>query len=166
MKKLIAPAALTVLKIWASVWLTFLVSMIPLYILRGQSFASPERKDFFENLIMALVGLAVGFLFLMLLQRGTDRAERMTFRESFAIAGMAAGIYFLLTVLLWVIGRNNYIFAGCLYHLECLFGTSANARPTLLGMLLGSLLGGAGQFGALVLGSHLAKRRRMRFLKK
>ncbi len=166
MKKLIAPAALTVLKIWASVWLTFLVSMIPLYILRGQSFASPEQKDFFENLIMALVGLLVGFLFLMLLQRGTDSAERMTFRESFAVAGMAAGTYFLLTALLWVIGRNNYIFAGCLYHLECLLGAAESGRPSFLGMLLGSLIGGGVQLGALVLGSHLAKRRRRRFLKK
>ena len=72
MKEKIANVFLMSLRILASAWLSFLVSIVPLYIWRG---THPNDK-FGEDLIMSVIGIIFGFLFLMLFQMRDDSSNR------------------------------------------------------------------------------------------
>ena len=79
MKEKISKCFLMSLRVLASSWLSFLVSIVPLYIWRG---SHPNNKVG-ENLIMSIIGILFGFLFLMILQIRDDKSHRCSIRDTY-----------------------------------------------------------------------------------
>lgn len=165
MKKTIANASMSFLRLYGSLWITFLVSIIPLYILRGQSFESALQKELCEKILMSIVGLLSAFIALALLTRAADASERMTKKEALASAGLAVGFHFFLGAVLWLIGKNHFLIAVCNTYLCRLIQTGADAYAGPIGMLLGGLIAAVVYFLAILFGVYLAHRKRENLLK-
>lgn len=161
MKDKISSCFLLSLRILASAWLSFLVSMIPLYIWR----ATHPNDKVGENLIMAIIGLFFGFIFLMILQMRDDRAHRCSLRDTLLISGGGVGIYMLLWIIVYPPAKNNYLIAALGYHLSCLIGTGEDSRPTFLASLASAFIFGVIYFSATIVGTKTAQTRQKRFLK-
>ena len=165
MKKIISNAGTTFLRLYGSLWITFLVSMIPLYILRGQSFESAIQKALYEKILLSVIGLVSTFIVLALLTRANDASAKMTHKEVITSAGVAVGFHFFLGAILWLIGKNHFLITVCSSYLCLLIQTGEDNHAGPFGMLLGGIIAAVVYFFAILLGVHLARRKRERFLK-
>ncbi len=165
MKKNISNAGTTFLRLYGSLWITFLVSMIPLYILRGQSFESAAQKDLSEKILMSVIGLLSTFIVLALLSRANDVSAKMAIKEAVSSAGIAVGFHFFLGAILWLIGKNHFLVTVCGSYLCRLIQTGEDHHAGPVGMILGGLISAIVYFFAILLGVHLAHRKQDRFLK-
>jgi|GEM_PF-4536391 len=148
-------------KIWASAWFSFLVSIIPLYVWRGGSHSNAELG---ENLLMAFIGLFFGFLFLTIIQMRSDAAERCSGKEILVQAACAVAIYMIAWIILYAIGKNNFFVAVCGYYFGLILGTGADGRPTFTASLLAAVIFGVIYFFAIILGGKMARDRRAKNL--
>ncbi len=154
---------LTAVKIWASGWIAFFLSLIPLYIWRGSYRGDYDGRLAGENIIMTSVGIIAGFVVLMLMYGKSDEAERLSNAEMWRDAGLSVGIFMGVWMLAWVfLGGNNYLVACCGYHLEILLGLQENNRPTFFAAVTTVLIYGAVYFFALILGTKMARNRRIK----
>ena len=165
MKKTLASASMSFLRLYGSLWIAFLVSMIPLYILRGQSFESVTQKELYEKILMSVIALLSTFAALTLLTRAADASERMTKKEALTSAGLAVGFHFFLGAILWLIGKNHFLIAVCGTYLCRLIQTGADDYAGPIGMLLGGFVAAIVYFAAILLGVYLAHHKRARLLK-
>ena len=92
---------------WASAWLAFLVSVVPLYIWRGTNNESPEVALYIEYIILSISGLLGGFVILTLLQSREDSSERLNFKQSVITACCSAGIYIGIWLIAYLIDHNK-----------------------------------------------------------
>ena len=161
MKDKISNCFLMSFRVLASAWLSFLVSIVPLYIWRG---VHPNNKVG-ENLIMASIGIFFGFLFLMILQMRDDESHRYSMRDILLISGGGVGIYILLWIIVYLPSKNNYLISVLGYHLSYLIGMGADERPTFLASLASAFIFGATYFLAILVGTKIAHKRQDRFLK-
>lgn len=148
-------------RILASAWLSFLVSIFPLYIWRA---TNPNNKVG-EDLLMSVVGILFGFLFLMIFQMRDDKSHRYGIRDSLLLSGGGIGIYMLIWFVAYLPLKNNYLIAVLGYHLSCLIGVGADERPTFLASLASALIMGLIYFLAIFVGTRLAHIRQNQFLK-
>ncbi len=151
---------LLTIKIWSSAWMAFFISLIPMYIWRGIYHGDFDIRSLGENIIIATVGIIVGFFVLMLRHGKSDEAERLSNAEMCQNAGLAVGIYIAAWMLVWVIAKNNYLIACCGYHLEIIFGLNADNRPTFFSAITAALIYGFFYFLAIILGTKMAQKRR------
>jgi len=151
---------LTAIKIWASAWIAFFISLIPMYIWRIAYKGNYDNKIFGENIIMAMVGLVASFFILMMLHGKSDEAEQLTNSEMWLSAGESVGIYLVVWMLVWAFIKNNYLVACCGYHLEIILGLNENSRPTFFSATASALIYGFVYFFAIVLGTKMAQKRR------
>ena len=165
MKKTLSNAGMSFLRLYGSLWITFLVSMIPLYVLRGQSFESVLQKELYEKILMSVIALLSTFAALTLLTRAADASERMTKKEALVSAGLAVGFHFFLGAILWLIGKNHFLVSVCTTYLCRLIQTGADNYAGPVGMLLGGLISAIVYFLAILLGVYLAHRKREQLLK-
>ena len=161
MKEKLSSCFLMSIRILAAAWLSFLVSIVPLYIWRG---TNPNDKVG-EDLIMSVVGIIFGFLFLMLRQKRDEESHRYSIRDTVLISGGGIGIYMLLWIIVYIPTKNNFLIAVLGYHLSCLIGIGADERPTFLASLVSAFIFGAIYFLAILAGTKLAQKRQKRFLK-
>ena len=154
----------TSLRIWASAWLAFLVSAVPLYIWRGTNNESPEVALYIEYIIMSISGLLVGFVILTLFQSREDSSERLNFKQSVITACCSAGIYIGIWLIAYLINHNNIWIAVNGYFLGCAFGVNSENHPTFLASLIAALIFGAVYICAIILGTKIANRRKTKFL--
>ena len=161
MKEKIANVFLMSLRILASAWLSFLVSIVPLYIWRG----THPSDNFGEDLIMSVIGIIFGFFFLMLFQMRDDSSYRYSTRDTLLISSGGVGFYILLSIIVYLPTHNNYLIAVLGYHLSRLIGIGKDEHPTLLATLASALFFGVTCFLAILVGTKLAKKRQKRFLK-
>ena len=150
----------TALKIWAAAWLSYLFSIIPIYIWRGTHDVSPEAAMRVENVIFAVCGLVFGFFILTLLFAKTDFAERLGFRDSIFHACGSAGLYTVIWLIYALINQNHILLSVTGYYMSCVFGQKANDHPTLLASFLASIVFGVVYGCALLFGAFLARNRR------
>ena len=148
------------IRILASAWLTFLVSMIPLYIWRG----THSGDESGENLLMSVIGLIFGFVFMMLLQAKDDKSCRYSLRDATFAGGGGVLMYIALWVLLYLPTKNNYLVAALGYNLSCLIGSGADRRPTFSASLLSALIFGLIYLAAFSVGIKIAHIKKKRFL--
>ena len=161
MKKKISNCFFISLRILASAWLSFLISIVPLYIWRG---THPSDK-LGEDLIMSVIGIVFGFLFLMIFQMRDDKSHRYGARDTLLISSGGIGFYILLWIIVYLPTHNNYLIAVLGYHLSRLIGTGADEYPTLLATLASALIFGVIYFLAILIGTKLAHKRQKQFLK-
>ena len=161
MKDKISNCFFTSIRVLASAWLSFLVSIVPLYIWRG---THPNDK-MGENIIMAIIGIFFGFLFLMILQMRDNRLCRYSLRDTLLISGGGIGIYILLWIIVYLPSKNNYLISVLGYHLSYLIGTGADERPIFLASLASAFVFGATYFIAILVGTKIAHKRQEQFLK-
>ncbi|MBE6553992.1 MAG: hypothetical protein E7666_06580 [Ruminococcaceae bacterium] len=93
MKKLISPILLNTLKIWGCTWLGYLISVIPMYVMRGNG-TSPTT----EYLVDAIVGglATFGALFSFFIWEGRKRASQTaSAKELLILSGVPAAIWVL-----------------------------------------------------------------------
>lgn len=160
MKEKLSHCLFITLRILASAWLSFLVSIVPLYIWRG---THPNNKTG-EHLILSLIGLLFGFLFLMFLQMRDDNSHRFGMRDTLFTAAGGIGLYLLLWIIVYLPTKNNFIIAVLGHSLSCLIRSGADGRPTFPAALASALLFGAVYFLAILTGTKIAHKRHSRFL--
>ena len=153
----------TTLRIWASAWLAFLVSSVPLYVWRGVG-NDIEIFSFMENLILSICGLLFGFVILTLFQAKEDNSERMDFKQSVITAICSSGMYLGIWLIAYLINHNNIWIAVNGYFLGCAFRVNSENRPTFLASLFAALIFCAVYICAIILGTKIANRRRTKFL--
>jgi len=149
-----------VMKIWGTAWLSFLISVIPLAIWRACDHSSADIRITGEGILMSIVGITAGFLILFLLHGRSDDAERLSNREMWLSACTAVGIYLAAWIVLWMIGRNNYLVAALGYHLQVLLAADAGKEPALSSVITAALIYGVSYFSAVIAGTKMAHRRR------
>ena len=154
----------TSLRIWASAWLAFLVSLVPMYIWRGTNNESPEVALYIEYIIMSISGLLVGFVILTLFQSREDSSERLNFKQSVITACCSSGIYIVIWIIAYLINHNNVWVAVNGIYLACALGTNTDGYPTFAASLLSALIFGVVYICAIILGTKIANRRRTKFL--
>ena len=153
----------TMLRIWASAWLAFLISLLPMYIWRGVN-NDIEIFSFIENLILSICGLLFGFVILTLFQAKEDNSERMDFKQSVITAICSSGMYLGIWLIAYLINHNNIWIAVNGYFLSCAFGVNSENHPTFLASLFAALIFGAVYICAIILGTKIANRRKTKFL--
>ncbi len=153
----------TALRIWASAWLAFLASLVPMYIWRGTNITSPEAALFLEYVILSVCGLLFGFVILTLFQSREDSSERLDFKQSVITACCSAGIYLGIWLIAYLIDQNNIWLAASGYYLGCAFGVNAEDHPTFVASLLSALIFCTVYGCAIILGTNVANRRRKKF---
>ena len=161
MKEKISSCFLISARILVSAWLSFLVSIVPLYIWRG----THHNDKFGEDLSMSVIGIIFGFLFLMLFQMRDDKSHCYGTRDTLLISSVGIGFYILLSIIVYLPTHNNYLIAVLGYHLSRLIGIGKDEYPTLLAALASALFFGVTYFLAILVGTKLAKKRQKRFLK-
>ena len=154
----------TALKMWGAAWLSFVLSILPLYIWRATNRESLETALFIENIIMSICGLLFGFIILTFFQAKEDNSERLNFKHSIITACSSTGIYIGIWLVAYFINHNNLWIAVNGYFLGCAFGVNAENRPTFLASLLSALVFGAVYICAVLLGTWIASRRRTKLL--
>ncbi len=163
-KSKISNCFFTTLRIWASAWLAFVISIIPMYIWRWTNNESPEAALFIEYIIMSVCGLLFGFVILTLFQSREDSSERLDFKQSVITAFGSAVIYVGVWLIAYLINHNNIWIAVNGYFLGCAFGVNSENRPTFLASLLSALIFSAVYICAIILGTKIANRRKTKFL--
>ena len=154
----------TSLRIWASAWLAFLVSLVPMYIWRGTNNESPEVALYIDYIIMSISGLLVGFVILTLFQSREDSSERLNFKQSVITACCSSGIYIVIWIIAYLINHNNVWVAVNGIYLACALGTNTDGYPTFAASLLSALIFGVVYICAIILGTKIANRRKTKFL--
>ena len=154
----------TSLRIWASAWLAFLASFVPMYIWRGVNTKSPETASLIQNLILSICGLVFGFAILTLFQAKQDSSERMNFKQSVITACCSSGIYIVIWIIAYLINHNNVLIAVNGIYLACALGTNTDGYPTFAASLLSALIFGVVYICAIILGTKIANHRRTKFL--
>ena len=151
---------LSALRIWAAAWITFLISIVPLYVFRG-NYHDVLTRDQYERVLMTFIGLVFGTAICLLLTARNERTARLTRKEGLIEAGGAVGVYCFAWLLL-LIGGNNYLIAVCGHYLQQLLGLAADGNPTFGASFLAMLIYGACYFGATALGTYLARKRHLK----
>jgi len=149
-------------RIWGSAAVTFLISMLPTYIWRGSYHGGVTGKLLGEDIIMTVVGLACGFLVLLLMQ---SRRKDTLYRDRQEIIMDAAGgviLYVLAWMLMAVLRGNNYLLAFCGYHLSYLLGRDSHNQPAVWASAISAVVYGGTYLAALLLGAKLAHKRAKR----
>ena len=159
MKEKIGACFLLFLRMLGAAWLAFLISLIPMYVIRG----TYHNKEI-ENIVMAITGMLLGFAFLTILQMRDDKAHRHSIKELVALSGGAVGIYILGCILVYLPTKNNFPIAALGYHFSQVIGTDADGYPVFSAVLISALVFGALYFGAILLGSHIARRRHAKLM--
>ena len=154
----------TSLRIWASAWLAFLVSLVPMYIWRGTNNESPDAALYIEYIIISICGLVFGFAILTLFQAKQDSSERMNFKQSVITACCSSGIYIVVWIIAYLINHNNVWVAVNGIYLACALGTNTDGYPTFAASLLSALIFGVVYICAIILGTKIANRRKTKFL--
>ncbi len=93
MKKLIYPIILNTLKIWGCTWIGFLISAIPMYIMRGYGVSAAT-----EQVVDAIVGglATLGALFSFFIWEGRKRASQTaSAKELLILSGVPAAVWVL-----------------------------------------------------------------------
>ena len=155
------------MKILGAAWVGFGVSILPLYIWRGNFHGDMETLQFGQHLIMALTGLAVGFIALVFLYGRSDEAERLSGKETCIVGISSVCIYVAVWMISYILNanNNNYWVSTTGYNLGGLFFVDGNDRPTMLASFLSALIFGADYFFAFLLGGKWARSRRKENLK-
>ena len=154
MKEKIANCLLLSVRIWGTAWLSFLVSVVPLYIWRGT-----QSDTVGENILMSIIGLVSGFLILMLLQMRDDKAHSINLKDLLLLGGGGVGFYIIAWIIAHILTQNNYFIAVLGYHFSCLLGTGTHGQPTFFATLISALMFGVVYFIAIVLGGVIARYR-------
>ncbi len=149
-------------RILGAAWLAFLVSVVPLYIWRGNH-GSNNRG---EEILMSVIGLVFGFLFVLLLQLRDEGARGRSIKDTLTAAGGGIGIYTLLWVLLDLPTKNNFIISVLGSYLARLIGKDADGCPTFAASILAALVFDLVYFLAILLGAVLARKKHLKFLGK
>lgn len=149
------------IRILGSAWLSFLVSIAPLFIWRGTN----PGNDVGEEIIMSVIGILFGFLFLMIFQARDNKSYRCSMRDVLLVSGGGIGIYMHVWIIWYLASKNNYLIAVLGYHLSCLIGIGIDGYPAFLASLVSALIFGGTYFLANLVGTKVARKRYQRFLK-
>lgn len=160
-KEKISVAFFICLRILAAAWLAFVVSVVPLYAWRLYW----PNNEFGENLLLSVIGLAFGFLFLVLFQMRDDNFSRYGVKDAVCLGLGGVTMYIALWLVAYLPSKNNYLVAALGYHLSSLLFVSADGQPTFLGSIASALIFGVMYFIALLLGWKWGRIRKKQFLK-
>ena len=161
MKEKIGACFLLFLRILGASWLVFLISFVPLYIVRGA-----YHNKTVENIVMTIIGMLFGFVVLTILQMRDDKAHRYQTKELVIQGVGAVGIYVLGCILLHLPSQNNYPIAVLGNNFAQVLGTNADGYPLFPSVLISAFVFGAIYFFAFLLGSYIARRRYTRLMNK
>ena len=161
MKKNVLRSFFTTFRILGSAWLSFLVSIVPLYIWRSTHI----DDKFGENIIMSVIAVLFGFLFVMVFQMKDEQLHRHSKRDNFVTSVGGVGAYMLLCILLYLPTKNNFLIAVLGTNLSYLIATGEDGYPTFFAMFASTLVFGVIYFIAIFVGTKIAYRRQSRLLK-
>ena len=155
MKEKIANSFLISLRVYAAAWLTYLASIIPLYIWRGIH----PYNEVAEDILMSITGAIFGFLILMRIQMRAENAHHYSTKNTLLMAAGGIGIHMIAGLLLQIPFHNHYVIAVSGYHLARLIAVGSDSYPTFLGALISAFVFGAIYFAAILVGTKLAHKR-------
>ena len=142
---------------WGASWIGFLVSFIPLYIFRG-IYHDMSTKEHLEDIIMTVFGLLGALLFLLIYYSRNEDAEKTEIKESAVRAALSSAIYGIV----WIITGCNYLVGAYGFHLATLFGENEEYKPVFTGVIISAILCMLLYTGASILGSALARKRKIK----
>lgn len=143
-----------------ALWGGFLISMIPLYIVRGMHM-DISVKDTVENLVTLLVLLATSVVILFFVYRGNDEAAKLDNKDLISLLWIPTVLHLALCVMLcW--SKYVYVFLSEGYALARLISPGAKdiTEQSVWSVLVASLIVTAIPSIGVLLGSLAARKKR------